>query len=476
MCGILGLWGSEQAGSELMFGLTALQHRGQDAAGVLTFDGGFRVQKGNGLVSQVFQERHLERLRGSCGVGHVRYATMGEVDPDDAQPIYLNYPYGLAMAHNGNLINFVEVRDRLYRENHRLVDTSNDIALILYTFAAELEKRNLETLSVDEIFECVEQTQRLVRGAYAAVGVIADRGLIAFADPHGIRPAVLGLRKGPNGPEYAVASETTCLDYLGYEPIGELGAGEAIFIDTEGTVHRHQGVRGREAFCVFEYIYFMREDSTIRGRVAANERVNMGRSLVEVVRQAGVSPDVVVDVPASGYFFASALAEELGVPYRRGLAKNNHVGRSFILPETRKREQAVRQKLNPIPGILEGKKVAVVDDSIVRGTTSRRLVQLLRAAGAREVYVVSAAPPITHPCVYGIDMSTSDEIIAANHSIEEIRGMIGADALIYQDLDVLRSLYEDVPCCYACFSGEYPTGLPDALLADIARDKARSCR
>ena len=476
MCGILGIWGRRAVAGDLLLGLATLQHRGQDAAGALTFDGSFHVKIGRGLVNQVFADKHQERLRGAWGLGHVRYATMGSTDVEDAQPVHVSYPYGLAMVHNGNVTNFDQVRERLSAEHHRLVSTSNDVALILYTFAAELEKCDLRSLSMADLFRCVEATQRAIAGAYSVVCLIAGRGLLAFADPHGIRPLSLGERETESGPEYAFASETTCFDFLGFRSCGDLQAGEAVFIDAEGGVHRHQGVTRTPAFCVFEYIYFAREDSILRGRVVASERERMGRSLAVPVATVGPPPDVIVDVPASGYFFASGLSAASGVPFRRGLAKNHHIGRSFIQPTDEERQRSVRLKLNPIRGVMEGRRVAVVDDSIVRGVTSRRLVELLRSAGAREVVMVSAAPPVRFPCVYGIDMSTESEIIAARHSCDDVRRLIGADALVYQDLESLRSLYSDLSCCMACFSGEYPTGLDPDALERVGREKRESGR
>ena len=476
MCGILGICGPDDVSSELAFGLTALQHRGQDAAGIVTFDRTFRMRKGRGLVSQIFQEEQIERLKGSCGLGHVRYATMGSTDVLDAQPVALNYPFGLAMVHNGNVVNFLELRRSLYEDHHRLLDTSNDVALILYTFAAELETKDLKRLSVDDIFDTVEATQDKVEGAYSAIALIANHGFLAFTDPHGIRPLVMGRKLTGEGVVVALASETTCLDYLGYETMHDLGPGEALFIDTSGQVYRRVCRCAHQAFCVFEYIYFAREDSVIHNRLVANERVRMGRSLATPFRKTGLRPDIVIDVPSSAYFFASGLAEALGIPYRRGLAKNNHIGRSFITPSQEQRERLVRQKLNPIRDVIRGKKIAVVDDSIVRGTTSKRLVTLLRQAGAKEVYFVSASPPIKYPCIYGIDMSSTREIIAAHYEPDQLARYIEADAVVYQTLDDLKALYEELPCCYACFTGEYPTGATPAILEDVANEKTRSSR
>ena len=476
MCGILGLYGYDPVAAELLQGLTAIQHRGQDAAGVVTFDHSFHVHKGIGLIASVFERADDTVLRGTCGLAHVRYATVGSNDVLDAQPLAVNYPLGLAMVHNGNVINFTELRRYLYEERHRLLDTSNDVALILYTLAAELESKDLKELSVDAIFDSVAATQARVQGAYSAITIIANHGFLAFCDPYGIRPIVMGRKQGERGTCYAFASETTCFDYLGYELVRDLEPGEAIFIDHQHQLHSRICRRVHQAFCVFEYLYFAREDALIHGRRVASERVRIGRRLADSFRQAGLSPDIVIDVPASSYFFASGLAEELGVPYRRGLTKNNHIGRSFITPGQAQRELLVRQKLNPIKDIVAGKKVAVVDDSIVRGTTSTHLVRLLRQAGATAVYFVSASPPIKHTCIYGIDMSIRREIIAAQNSTEEITRILDADAVVYQRLEDLQDLYRDLPCCYACFSGEYPTGASAEILRQIEQEKECSNR
>lgn len=478
MCGILGLYGQDDVSRELVAGLTALQHRGQDAAGVVTFDTTFRMKKGLGLVSQVFRhESSFDGLAAPSGLGHVRYATIGSTDVLDAQPIAVNYPFGLAMVHNGNVINFRQLRKTLYEEHHRLLDTSNDVALILYTFASQLETKDLKNLTVDDIFDTVCATQQRVQGAYSAIGIIANHGFLAFTDPHGIRPIVMGRKFTDQGISYAFASETSCFDYLGYETVKNLGPGEAVFIDESKQVHSRVCMKAEKpAFCVFEYIYFGREDSIFHDRVVATERVRIGRQLGRKFAKSGLQPDIVIDVPSSAYFFASGLAEELNIPYRRGLAKNNHVGRSFIMPNQAQREYLVRQKLNPIQDVVRDKKVAVVDDSIVRGTTSKRLVQLLRQAGAAEVYVVSAAPPIKYPCVYGIDMSIKREIIAAHYTRDQIAQYIEADAVVYQDQEDLKNLYHDLPCCYACFSGDYPTGITQEALECIEEEKRCSNR
>ncbi len=468
MCGIVGFFTSkgEPVVRDIVSGLTALQHRGQDAAGIVTFEDTFHIKKGLGLVNGVFKKKHINRLKGNIGIGHVRYTTQGSGDAVNAQPFFANYPFGLAMVHNGNVTNFHELRTSLYDDYHILPDTSNDLELILYTFASELRKHDLKEFRVSDIFDSVKATQQKVKGAYSTITVIANKGLLVFTDSHGIRPVVMGRKTDEQTGEmtYGFASESTCFDYLGYEVIDDIKPGEAVFIDNNMTVHRQSCYQEEQAFCIFEHIYFAREDSVIQKKLVASERVRMGKKLGERIKAAGLTPDIVIDVPSSGYFAASGLAESLGIPYRRGFVKNNHIGRSFIAPTQKERERMVRQKLNPIGDVIKGKKIAVVDDSIVRGTTSKRIVKLLRNAGAEAVYFISAAPPIKWPCIYGIDMAVSTELIASNKTVEQIADFIGADALVYQTVDDLKALYADLPICMACFTGDYPVeGSLDAL-------------
>ncbi|RKY46928.1 MAG: amidophosphoribosyltransferase [Candidatus Neomarinimicrobiota bacterium] len=477
MCGIIGITGHEDISAELINGLTVIQHRGQDAAGIVTLNSRFRMKKGQGHVSRVFRNFDPEAFRGKCGLGHVRYATMGSTLEVDAQPIAVNYPYGLAMVHNGNVINFQELRRRLYEDNMRLLDTSNDVALILYTFAAQLEKKDLKHLEVNDLFDVVSEVQDLVKGAYSALTIIANKGFLAFTDPYGIRPLVMGRKLTDQGVVYAFASETTVFDFLEYEMMRDLQPGEAVFIDKEMNVHSKILKQEKQAFCVFEYIYFAREDSVFHKRLVASERVKMGKKLAKTFQESGIDPDIIIDVPNSAYFFASGLAEEVHVPYRRGLAKNRFVGRSFITPTQKERENVVKQKLNPIKDIIKGRKVAVVDDSIVRGTTSRHIIHLLREYGAAKVFFVSASPPIKFPCIYGIDMSVRKEMVASHYNNnEEIARVIGADAVVYQKLEDLQELYHDLPICDACFSGHYPTGITKEILDHIEQEKIGSDR
>lgn len=476
MCGIVGFIGQEEIVYDLLMGLNALQHRGQDAAGITTFKKLFHEKKGLGLVSSVFEEKHLARLVGNIGIGHVRYTTHGSNELKNAQPIGTNYPFGISMAHNGNITNFEEISERLYHDYHILPTTTNDLELILYTFVSELKSsKDLGNVTAEDIFDAVEATQKKVHGAYAAVAVIANHGLLAFCDPNGIRPMVLGKRETEDGVVYGVASETVCFDHLGYKVIRDLKPGEMIFIDNDQNVHSRNGHNKGQRFCVFEFIYFAREDSYFHGRLVAGQRVKMGRMLGKKVREAGLKPDIVIDVPTSGYFAASGLAEELGIPHRRGLVKSNYIGRSFISSKQSEREDIVKRKLNPIARTVQGKKIAVVDDSIVRGTTSRRIVKILREAGAAEIYFISAAPPVLNPCIYGIDMSVTTELIAANKSNEEIREYIGADALIYQSLGELKKMFDDMGLftCMACLSGDYPTENAELALKQIAEERMR---
>ena len=477
MCGIVGFHGPEGVVQDMIIGLTALQHRGQDAAGIATFDGSaFHLHKGQGLVNDVFKRKQIKKLSGNTGIGHVRYTTQGANDSDLAQPFTTSYPFGMAMLHNGNVINFREVAQRLHEQYHVLPKTTNDLELIMYTFASELRVKDLARLSVVDIFDAVETTQELVKGAYATITLIAGHGLLAFTDPLGIRPLVLGRRETEAGTFYAFASESTCFDFLGFDLVENVGPGQAIFIDNNYQVHHKNPYELPKHFCAFEQIYFAREDSTIHGRLVARERVRLGKRLARKVADAGLKPDMVIDVPSSGYFAASGLAEAIGVPYRRAMVKNNHMGRSFIVATQAGREDVVKKKLNPIRSFVEGKKVAVVDDSIVRGTTSRRIVRLLRDAGAAEVYFISSAPPIVSPCIYGIDMAMSTELIAANYTEDEICAYIEADKVIYQDLTDLQELFAEEKghggSCFACFSGKYPTGDVTHYLRHIQEERA----
>ncbi|MBF0207123.1 MAG: amidophosphoribosyltransferase [Oligoflexia bacterium] len=476
MCGIFGIYARNgyNAAPEILGALNALQHRGQDSAGIVTFDQTFQLIKGKGLVNDLIKGQKFTESVGAVGLGHVRYSTMGTPSEINAQPFIVNYPMGIAMVHNGNVTNFNELRKSVREINHRLVMSANDVELILYALAAELETKNLFALTADDVFDAVATTQNRIEGAYSALAIIADVGFLAFNDPHGIRPVVMGRKLTDAGPVYAFASETTCFDYLSFEFMRDLAPGEVIFIDKHHQVHSRILTAKPQHFCIFEYIYFAREDSIIHSRSVAHERSRMGQLLAQEVRRRNLSPDVVIDVPSSAFFFAEALANAINVPYARGLAKNNFFGRSFIQPTIEMRQNTVRQKLNPIRRIISGKKVAVVDDSIVRGTTSKHIVHLLREAGAREVYFISASPPIKYPCVYGIDMSDKTQLIASAYSEAEIANLIGADEVIYQKIEDLISLYPKEFACYACFNGDYPTKISIEGLQAVAKERLDS--
>tara|TARA_B100001248_G_scaffold241598_1_gene208331 strand:- start:88 stop:1527 length:1440 start_codon:yes stop_codon:yes gene_type:complete len=479
MCGILGIVGvneKEDVYNELICGLTTLQHRGQDSAGLVTFDRTFHLEKKLGVASEVFKQNDLDSCRGAWGLGHTRYATQGETRLMDAQPFTLNHPYGIAMVHNGNITNFEQLRENLAQDHRYLIETSNDLEFLLYTFGLELEKTGMFRVTPESVFQAVEGVQRKVQGAYATIALIAGQGMVAFTDPCGIRPLLLGRKDTETGPAYAFASETKCFDYLGYTPIHQLGAGEAIFIDANKKIHTHSGVSKRQAFCVFEYIYLSQADTSFHGRLVASDREKLGHVIAKRFQERGFDPDIVIDVPSSGYFFAQGLAEALGIPYKKGLIKNNQAKRSFISPTQALRKKIVHQKHNPLKTVIQGKKVAVVDDSIVRGTTSKHICDLIRRAGAEAVYFVSGAPAIKHPCIYGVDMPDPGEMVAAIRTEEEVAEFMGADAVVYPSLEDMRSLYQGIGICDACFSGEYPSNVSEETLEAIRQEKVLSCR
>lgn len=480
MCGILGIYSHEDISKQILYGLVAIQHRGQDAAGIITFNQTFKTKKGLGLVNQIFKDEDFESLKSNIGIGHVRYATYGSNDITTTQPVMVSYPFGIAMVHNGNVTNFEELKKNIYENHHRLLNSSNDVALILHTFASVLETKNLNNITTNDIFDTVHTVQQKVKGAYSVIAIIANYGLLAFTDLNGIRPLLIGKKENFGKTSYAFSSESSCFDYLEFETIRDLNPGEAIFIDNNHNIHFNSThTYNKQTFCVFEYIYFAKEDSVFHDRLVAKDRVNMGKSLAEsFLNNDLLKPDIIIDVPSSSYFSASGLAEQLNIPYRRGLAKNNNIGRSFILSNQIQRDLSVRQKMNPIKDIVCGKKIAVVDDSIVRGTTSKHIIKLLKDAKAKEIYFVSSAPPIKFPCIYGIDMCSKSELIAATYSIEQITEFLGADVVIYQSVENLKKIYNNnnPSCCFACFSGEYPTETSKELFQQIEQEKKCSKR
>ena len=474
MCGISGVI-APGAGVELYEALNLLQHRGQDAAGIATCDGmRFFQRKAAGLVRDVFVERHMARLKGSMGLGHVRYPTAGgNGDPGLIQPIYVNSPYGVLLVHNGNLINARELTDRLFREDRRHLNTDSDSEALLNVFASELAAGNGNAPSPEGIFDAVAGVHRRCLGAYSALALLVGHGLVAFRDPWGIRPLVFGRRQRGRHSEYMFASESVALDALGYELLRDVAPGEAIFVDLNGEVHARQCAETSKLRpCIFEYVYLSRPDSMINGISVYKTRLRQGEYLAEKILRAHPQPDidVIVPVPDTGRVAAQAIAEKLGVDCREGLMKNRYIGRTFIMPDQEQRDDGVRRKLNTIDHEFRDKNVLLVDDSIVRGTTSRQIVALARQAGARNVYFASCAPPVRHPNVYGIDMPAASEFVAHGRSEEEISDFIGSDWLVYQDLeDLERAVREGLvdggeierfEC--SVFDGNYVTGGVDA--------------
>ncbi len=480
MCGFFGIIGAPgtRVSPDIYDGLLMLQHRGQDAAGMVTFDDRFHLKKGTGLVGDIFQKRNMERLRGSIGIGHVRYPTFGGGTAEDAQPFQVHYPYGIAMAHNGNITNFNELENYLTHEKKALLNSTCDVEVILNMFAVELGRQGVPELSPDVLESAVQGVFDRVKGAYSVVSIIAHYGLLAFRDPLGIRPMVYGRRKAADGSwEYAVASENVALDIIGFKVVRDVEPGEMIlFRQGEEPVHRSLGSPKRRP-CIFEHVYFARPDSVIDTISVYEMRRRFGVKLAERWKETGIPVDVVIPVPDSSCTAAGTLANTLGVEYREGLVKNRYIGRTFIMAGDGERNSSIRRKLNAIPSQFEGKDVLLVDDSIVRGNTSRQIVELARQAGARKVYFASCAPPVKHVCVYGIDMSTRGELLAQDRDNEQIRKFLGADHVIYQTVEDLTEIaLEASPnidgFCMACFDGKYVTeDVTPAMFAHIENSR-----
>ena len=466
MCGFIGLIGTEDPVREIHDGLLAIQHRGQDAAGIVAYDGRFHLRKDVGLVSDVFTAERMAGVKGNVALGHVRYPTVGSGGAEDAQPFVLTHPFGIAMAHNGNVANYEDLRGQLLAHGRRHLLSHCDVELILNIFADALARQAGGGGFTTECFRAaVAEVFAQVKGAYSVVGFIANEGMFAFRDPYGIKPICYGKRLRADGKTvHAIASESVVLESLGYEIEPRPRPGEALFIRENGEVLREQVAEPTFRPCVFEFVYFARPDSRLDGMSVYRVREGMGRALARKVQRLGLIADVVVPVPESSRAAALEMAQALGWPYREALVKNRYVGRTFIMPGDEQRKRSVRHKLNVIAQEVLGKRVLIVDDSIVRGTTSRQIIQMVREAGAAQVFLASTAPPLSHPCVYGIDMSTRKELIARGRSLEQIAEALGADAVIYQDLpDLVQSVRDESPItlhdtCHACFSGHYPTG------------------
>ncbi|MEM7762904.1 MAG: amidophosphoribosyltransferase [Pseudomonadota bacterium] len=467
MCGIVGIAGTAPVNQSLYDALTVLQHRGQDAAGIVTTDGqNVFWRKRNGMVKDVFRQRHMLRLVGNSGLGHVRYPTAGCSSSDEAQPFYVNSPFGILLAHNGNLTNADSLSRMLAEHDRRHLNTGSDSEVLLNVFAHELHASSQNGMDAAAVFAAIEALHRRCVGGYAVVAMIVGHGLLGFRDPWGIRPLVLGSRSTADGVEYMLASESVALDALGFSLERDVAPGEAVFVDTNGRLHAQQCVpRKSYAPCIFEYVYFARPDSIVDNISVYKARLRMGDTLAEKIKRErsehGI--DVVIPIPDTSRTAAVQVAHQLGVKYREGFIKNRYIGRTFIMPGQELREQSVRRKLNAIDLEFRGKVVLLVDDSIVRGTTSQQIIRMAREAGARKVYFASAAPPVRFPNVYGIDMPAANELVAHGRTEAEIEREIGADWLIYQDLDGLvasvkhnHSVINEFDT--SCFSGDYITG------------------
>ena len=474
MCGIIGLVGRRgyHINQLLYDGLTVLQHRGQDAAGIMTeYEGKYHLRKSNGLVKDVFFKRHMQNLLGSIGIGHVRYPTAGSSSAAEAQPFYVNYPFGISLAHNGNLTNAKEVKKLLTSKHRRHVNTTSDSELLLNLLAMELHSRthNVDIdgelhIDVNTIFSAVSALHDQIAGGYACVSLISGYGILAFRDPNGIRPLIFGRREMEGETEWIVASESVAIHALGFEVVRDVEPGEAVFITSNGKMISKQcASETHHSPCIFEHVYFSRPDSIIDGISVYQARLNQGQRLAERILEQFPDHDIdaVIPVPDSGRYAALQMAGALGVEYREGFVKNRYIGRTFIMPGQAMRKKSVRRKLNAIPHEFSGKNVLLVDDSIVRGTTSAQIVEMAREVGAKKVYFASAAPPVRHPNVYGIDMPAVSEFIANGKSVDEIGDTIGADKLFYQTLEDLvevTSINGEQSWDTSCFNGEYVTG------------------
>ncbi len=483
MCGIVAVSGNQDVIHDIYESLTVLQHRGQDASGILTnHNGKITLRKSLGLVRDGFSKKHIDRLKGKIGIGHVRYPTAGHADnSSEAQPFYVNSPYGIALAHNGNLINSNKLKSDLFKEDLRHINTKSDSEILLNIFAHELYLHSKDAFTPDSIFYAVAGVHRRVRGAYAVVSLITDRGVVAFRDPYGIRPLCFGHKKVDGKIETMIASESVALDSAGFKLERDLKPGEAIFIDLNGDVHtRLCSEISSYNPCIFEYVYFARPDSIIDGISVYKARMNMGTALADNINKSFPNNDidVVVPIPDTSRISALELSTKLKIPFREGFIKNRYIGRTFIMSQQNERSKSVQRKLNAIKSEFKNKTVLLVDDSIVRGTTSKQIVDMAREAGAKKVYMASAAPPVKFPNVYGIDMPASKEFVADDRTVNQIAKFIGCDKLFYQDLDdLIKSVKGDnkeiLNFDSSCFDGEYITGdIDEDYLASL--DKLRN--
>lgn len=476
MCGIIGILSNTPVNQEIYDGLLVLQHRGQDAAGMVTSDGKrLYIRRKNGLVTDVFRENHMSRLLGNMGVGHLRYPTAGSSSNSEAQPFYVNSPYGISLAHNGNLTNAHELKKELYKQDRRHINTTSDSEVLLNIFAQELQKYKAYRVKPEEVFSAVTGLHKRCVGAYAVIAMITRDGIVGFRDPNGIRPLVFGKRETERGTDYMLASESVALLTQGYEIVRDIEPGEAIFITHDGQVHTKQCAENpKYNTCIFEYVYFARPDSVIDEVYVHKARMRMGHNLAEKVKKIWPDHDidVVIPIPDTSRTSALEMAITLGVPFREGYIKNRYIGRTFIMPGQTFRKKSVRRKLNPLDIEFKGKNVMLVDDSIVRGTTSREIVQMARDSGANKVYFASASPAIRYPNIYGIDMPAAHELIAHNRSEAEVAAEIGADRLVYQEIgdmiDAITAGNKNLTT-FDCsvFTGYYVTGENENYFSDL---------
>ncbi len=486
MCGIVGIVGRTNVNQSLYDALTVLQHRGQDAAGIVTCDQGrLYLRKDNGMVRDVFRSRHMRRLVGTMGIGHVRYPTAGSSSSAEAQPFYVNSPYGITLAHNGNLTNAEQIGEDLFRSDLRHINTNSDSEVLLNIFAHELQRLGKLKPTEEDIFTAVRAVHKRCEGAYAVVAMITGYGIVAFRDPCGIRPVCFGERQTEEGVEYMVASESVALQALGFNLIRDIEPGEAVYIDQQGRLHTRQCAdQVNFAPCIFEHVYLARPDSIIDGISVYKARLRMGDKLAEKIKREWPDHDidVVIPIPDTSRTSALQLSNALGVKYREGFIKNRYIGRTFIMPGQSQRKKSVRQKLNAIELEFQGKNVLLVDDSIVRGTTCHQIIEMARDAGAKKVYFASASPAVRYPNVYGIDMPAAQELIAHNRTEEEVCKLIGADKLFYQNLeDLIETAREGNPQItqFDCsvFDGNYIAGNIDEHylkhLQDLRNDSAK---
>ncbi len=478
MCGILGIASrTHDVFAEIYDGLLMLQHRGQDASGIVTYNGEFfREKKANGLVKDVFKAQDAETLLGKVGIGHVRYPTAGSLSAAEAQPFFVNAPYGIYLVHNGNITNTAEQREKVTGKYSRHLRTTSDSEILLNVLAdkvADAIKVNGNSDPIRNIFAGVKMTMERVQGAYSVICLIAGVGMLAFRDPYGIRPLSVARREADGqGDDFAFASEDVAFGINGFEKLRDLRAGEAILIDLDGNMHEFQAIEGKLTPCIFEYVYLARPDSLLDGVSVYKTQMRMGQTLAKQIQDSGLEIDRIIPVPDSARPVALEVAKATGISYREGLVKNRYVGRTFIMPGQAERQKSVRRKLNAVPLEFEGHNVLLIDDSIVRGNTITKIVQMCREAGAKKVYVASASPPVKYPNVYGIDMPTRHELIANGKEIEDIRQELGADALFYQHLDdLIWAAKEGNPEITAfdcsCFDGDYITGVGEDYLQNL---------